>query len=73
MDEQKQTKKELTPDQILEKSVRGMSNRHMSRRLKRLSDHRGIVLKKNPLSNSDIMWATVLSIVLDNRVEPFLQ
>lgn len=84
MDNQKQpeiqpTKKEWTPDQIMAKQIRTMSNRQMSRRLKRLSQSRGLKLKKNPLSNMDSAYAIILSTVFDNskltggRMEAYLR
>jgi hypothetical protein len=71
-------KKELTPDQILEREIHGMTNRKMSRRLSRIANSRGLKFKKSPPSNIDSTWDIVLSAVLDNtkplgRMEPFLR
>jgi len=82
MDEQKvvahPAKKELSPEQILEREIHGMTNRKLARRLSRLAEGRGLKLKKAPLSNINSTWAIVLSAVLDNtkpmgRMEPFLR
>ena len=80
MEEQKvaQAKKELTPDQILEREIHGMTNQKLSRRLSRIAQGRGLKFKKSPPSNIDSVWAIVLSAVFDNtkprgRMEPFLR
>ena len=82
MDEQKvvahPAKKELSPEQILEQEIHGMTNRKLSHRLSRLAQGRGLKLKKTPLSNIDSTWAIVLSAVLNNtkplgRMEPYLR
>lgn len=72
MNETKETpaKKELTEDQIIGRQVRKMSNRQMSRRLKRLAN--------TATHNMDAVWAIVLSQVFDNtkpmgKVEPYLR
>ena len=71
IEEQKQEpKKELTPDQIASRQARKMSNRQMSRRLRRLAN--------TSTHNIDAVWAIVLSQVFDNtkpmgRVEPYLR
>jgi len=51
-------KKEWTPDQIMAKHIRTMSNRQLSNRLRRLA--------RQHHSNMDNAWAVVLSIVFDN-------
>lgn len=80
MTEQSQpvVKKELAPDVIIQRQVEGMSNRRMSNRLKRITQVRGLKLKKSPPSNIDATWAIVLSAVFDNtkplgRMEPYLR
>lgn len=85
MEEQKQqaksapVKKEWTPDQIMQKNIRTMPSRQMSKRLKRLAEGRGLTLKKAPLSNIDSAWAIVLSLVFKNtsetggKMEPYLR
>jgi hypothetical protein len=64
MEEQKQApaKKEMSPDQAMQNHIRTMSNKQMSRRLKRLAR------SKDP-NMFTIRWATVLSIVFDNTKE----
>jgi hypothetical protein len=64
------TKKELTPDQLAYRQAHKMSNRQMSRRLKRIA--------RTTPHNMDAVWAIVLSQVIDNtkplgRMEPFLR
>ncbi len=81
MEEQKQApvRKELTPEQILDRNIKAMPNPQMSKRLKRLAEGRGLTLKKSPLSNIDSTWAIVLSLVFKNtsetggKMEPYLR
>jgi len=63
-------KKSLSPDQIIYRQVHKMSNRQMSRRLRRLAN--------TSTHNIDAVWAIVLAEVFDNtkpmgRVEPYLR
>lgn len=67
---QAEVKKELSPEQILQRNILAMPNKQMSRRLKRLTRTNG--------SNIDNAFAVVLSIVFDNtkpmgKMEPFLR
>lgn len=67
---QVQPEKELTEDQIIGRQVRKMSNRQMSRRLKRLANE--------SVHNIDALYAIVLSTVFENtkpmgKVEPYLR
>ena len=55
-------KKEVSPDQAMQNHIQTMSNKQISRRLKRLAR------SKDP-NNYVIRWATVLSIVFDNTRE----
>lgn len=80
MAEQKEIKKELTPEQLADRNmyreVHKMPNQKMSRRLKRLSFGKSKTSKG--LNNMELTWATVLSIVFDNtkpqgKMEPYLR
>ena len=81
MEEKKQepVKREWTSEQIMQKHIRTVSNHQMSHRLKRLSQSRGLKLRKNPLSNMDSAWAVILSTIFDNskltggRTEAYLR
>jgi len=71
-EEQKQpeVKKVLSEDQIASRQARKMSNRQMSRRLRRLAN--------TSTHDIDAVWAIVLSQVFDNtkpmgKVEPYLR
>jgi hypothetical protein len=66
-------KKELSPEQIADRNlyreVHKMSDRKMSRRLKRLTKSQ---------TNIDATWAIVLSLIFDNtkpvgKMEPYLR
>lgn len=57
-------KKEKSPEEILECEVKGMSNRKLQNRLNRLRRSR---------SNSQAMWAILLSTVMESRTEPYLR
>jgi hypothetical protein len=68
-----EVKKELTPEQLADRNmyreVHKMSNRKMSRRLKRLARSE---------SNIDATWGIVLSLIFENtkphgRMEPYLR
>jgi len=63
-------KKELTADELAERQATAMSNRQMTRRVKRIA--------RNSASNADATWAIVLSAVFENtkpvgRMEPYLR
>jgi hypothetical protein len=63
-------KKELAPDQLIQRQVQKMSNHQMSRRVNRIA--------RESEHNMDAVWAIVLAQVLDNtkplgRMEPYLR